>query len=84
MQRLLWHYVQTRHLLIYSHTEDEVPRMQQLMDTYHDLPMDLPDASLVAAAETLNLTQIFTIDSHFYAYRINGRTPFEVFPSYSP
>ena len=54
--------------------------MQELMETYHDLPMDFADASLVTVAEALSITQIFTLDSHFYAYRINDRTPFEVLP----
>lgn len=43
--------------------------MHQLMEQYHDTPMDLADASLVATAETLNLTRIFTMDSDFYVYR---------------
>jgi predicted nucleic acid-binding protein len=42
--------------------------------------MDLTDASLVVAAERLNLHRIFTLDSHFYAYQINGTQPFEVVP----
>ncbi len=36
--------------------------------------------SLVVAAEYLGITRIFTLDSHFYAYRINSKTPFEVTP----
>ena len=39
------------------------------MRQYHDAPMDLADASLVVAAERLNLRRIFTLDSHFRAYR---------------
>ncbi|MGE0825627.1 MAG: hypothetical protein AB7G75_02810 [Candidatus Binatia bacterium] len=50
------------------------------MEQYRDTPMDFADASLVAAAETLHLTQIFTLDSDFYVYRINGTPPFEVVP----
>jgi predicted nucleic acid-binding protein len=42
--------------------------------------MDIADASLVAAAEALDQTRIFTIDAHFYAYRLNGKTPFDVVP----
>ncbi len=54
--------------------------MQILMRQYHDSPMDLADASLVVVAEQRNLRQIFTLDSHFQAYRINGTYPFEVVP----
>ena len=54
--------------------------MRILMRQYRDSPMDLADASLVAAAEKLNLRRIFTLDDHFYAYRINGTHPFTVVP----
>lgn len=54
--------------------------MQALMAQYRNMPMDLADASLVAAAEALRLTTIFTLDSDFYVYRVNGKTPFEVVP----
>ena len=50
------------------------------MEQYRDTPMDLADASLVAAAEARNLTRIFTLDSDFYVYRINNTGMFEVVP----
>ena len=50
------------------------------MEKYSDTPMDLADASLVAAAEGLGLHRIFTLDSDFQVYRINGSTAFEVVP----
>ena len=49
-----------------------------LMEKYEDTPMDLADASLVAAAETLGLKRIFTLDSDFYVYRINDKDAFDV------
>ncbi len=54
--------------------------MRTLMEQYRDTPMDLADASLVATAEALNLTRIFTIDSDFYIYRLFGRDAFEGVP----
>ena len=54
--------------------------MQALMEQYEDTPMDLADASLVAAAEVLGISRIFTTDSHFYVYQIGGKRPFEVVP----
>ena len=43
----------------------------KLMKIYHDRPMDLADASLVTAAQTLKITRIFTIDRNDFAiYRI--------------
>jgi uncharacterized protein len=45
-------------------------RCFELMVKYADLPMDLADASLVAAAEALRTTRVFTIDrADFDAYR---------------
>ena len=52
---------------------DLVPqRLRGLMRQYADAPMDLADASLVEAAGTLELSQIFTFDSHFHAFRHAG------------
>jgi uncharacterized protein len=79
-QRLLWRYVLTAKLRIHNQTEAEAPRLLRLMETYHDQPMDFPDAMLVSAAEVLNVTSIFTLDSHFHAYRIHGKSPFVVLP----
>jgi predicted nucleic acid-binding protein len=50
------------------------------MQKYADTPMDLADASLVAAAEAQRLHRIFTLDRDFRVYRIDGITPFEVVP----
>jgi predicted nucleic acid-binding protein len=46
-------------------------RAFQLMDLYADHPMDLADASLVAAAEALGTRRVFTIDRNdFETYRV--------------
>jgi uncharacterized protein len=50
------------------------------MEKYQDVSMDLADASLVAAAETLRLKQIFTLDNDFYVYRLYDKDAFEVLP----
>jgi predicted nucleic acid-binding protein len=42
--------------------------------------MDLADASLVAAAETLNQKRIFTLDRDFQIYRFKGNQPFDAVP----
>jgi predicted nucleic acid-binding protein len=80
LQIMLWRFVETGKLGIHSQSDAEAPRMRTLMETYHDAPMDFADASLVAAAEVLGIKRIFTLDSHFYAYRIDSKTPFEVIP----
>lgn len=46
-------------------------RAFELMDRYAEHPMDLADASLIVAAESLATRRIFTLDRrHFAAYRI--------------
>jgi predicted nucleic acid-binding protein len=42
--------------------------------------MNLADASLVAAAEALNLKQIFTLDRDFQIYRFKSNQPFDLVP----
>lgn len=79
-QQSLWQLWETGILIIYDVDVEECKRMRFLMERYQDVPMDLADASLVAAAETLNLQHIFTLDSDFYVYRINDKDAFEVVP----
>ena len=46
-------------------------RVFELMELYADHPMDLADASLIAAAEALGTRKIFTIDrKDFETYRV--------------
>lgn len=46
-------------------------RAFELMEQYGDHPMDLADASLIVAAESLRTTKIFTLDlADFRRYRI--------------
>jgi predicted nucleic acid-binding protein len=80
LQRNVWRYVEAGTLQIHASTAAEQERMRQLMEQYRDTPMDLADASLVAAAEIFNLRRIFTLDSDFYVYRINNTGVFEVAP----
>jgi len=56
--------------------EASFTRALELMDRYSDHPMDLADASLVAAAEALRSTTVFTLArGDFAAYRARiGRT----------
>ena len=79
-QDALWGYVEDGIVTFHISSEAEQKRMRVLMQQYKDTPMDLADASLVAAAEVLNVTRIFTTDSDFYVYRINNKGAFEVVP----
>ena len=79
-QRLLWKFVERGTLFFHNHTDAEALRMIALMVKYQNVPMDLGDASLVAAAETRNSPRIFSLDSDFHIYRLHDKLPFEVFP----
>jgi predicted nucleic acid-binding protein len=78
LQRNLWQFVESGTLIFHASSTAEQVRMRALMEQYHDRPMDLADASLVAAAETRGDRRIFTIDGDFYIYQWNGQEPFEV------
>jgi predicted nucleic acid-binding protein len=69
-QAELWRWRTAGRLVLHDLTGNEVDRMASLMDKYNDRPMDLADASLVAAAERLGARHIFTLDSDFHIYRL--------------
>ena len=61
--------------------DHQLPRVLELMDQYADRPMDLSDATLVLAAEILDVHDIASIDRDFDVYRTaNGRHLRNVFP----
>jgi predicted nucleic acid-binding protein len=46
-----------------------IQRIIDLTEKYNDVPMDLADATLIVAAETLGIKEIISIDNDFYVYR---------------
>ena len=76
----LWGWVADGLVTIHTQGSAAAARMRELMAEYADAPMDVADASLVEAAEELGLRKIFTVDKHFYAYRIGDGGVFEVVP----
>ncbi len=72
-QAPLWQMQTDDKLVLHTSTEAEVRRMTVLMKQYHDVPMDLADASLMALAESRSFHRIFSIDRDFHIYRLaNG------------
>lgn len=56
---------------IHFSNESELVRTFELMEAYNDHPMDLADASVVAAAESIRTRRVFTVDrKDFEIYRI--------------
>ena len=77
---ILWQFTQRKALFLHPISPEEQQRIQDLMEQYQDVPMDVADASLVAAAEALGTRRIFTLDSDFYVYRWRRTEAFEVIP----
>jgi predicted nucleic acid-binding protein len=75
-------FVERGGLSIWLFDRTSLTRAFELMERYADHPMDLADASLVVAAESLSARKVFTIDrKDFETYRIRRghRTyPFEI------
>jgi hypothetical protein len=65
-------------------TNDELPRIQTLMDDYADRPMDFADATLVHLAARESLSLILTVDhDDFETYRLPRNKKFTILPGRS-
>ena len=58
-QEALWRFVNENTLLLHTSSSTEISRIEELMEKYQDVPMDLADASLVALAETTGLKKVY-------------------------
>lgn len=77
----LWEFITGSGLQIYDLHSGLLKTCRELMRKYHDLPMDLADASLVALASEKNITTIFTLDhKDFRIYRTKLNRPFKIVP----
>jgi len=64
-------FVEKGGLAVWFFDSATLTRAFELMETYADHPMDLADASLVVAAESLSTKKIFTVDRRdFETYRV--------------
>jgi len=64
-------FVEKGGLAIWFFDSPTLTRAFELMETYADHPMDLADASIVVAAESLTTRKVFTIDRRdFNTYRV--------------
>jgi predicted nucleic acid-binding protein len=64
-------FIERRGLSLWFFDDVSFSRACELMETYGNHPMDLADASLVVAAESLGVRRIFTVDRHdFETYRV--------------
>ncbi len=78
----LWEFIQRGGVQIEPFRESLYSRGRELMKKYHDLPMDLADATLVATGEELSITTVFTLDhKDFRLYKPKHRKRFALLPS---
>ena len=76
-QNTLWALILSNRIQLHLLTLDAAQQMKILMDKYHDLPMDLADASLVVTAEELGIQKILTLDKDFFVYRLANGSAFD-------
>jgi predicted nucleic acid-binding protein len=77
-QEALWRFVEIGSLVIFTPSPRSPHRSREFMARYQDLPCDYADATLLVAAEDHGLRQVFTLDGHFYAYRLTNGMALEV------
>ena len=64
-------FVMNRGMSVWFFEQTSVHRAFELMERYADQPMDLADASLVVAGETMTTRRVFTLDRRdFETYRL--------------
>lgn len=80
LQEHLWALVDRGIIRLHEHRANEPRQMAALMDRYQNVPMDLADASLVAAAESLANRTVFTLDGDFLVYCFSDGGAFTVVP----
>lgn len=56
-------------LNLVSQNSESIEQLISYTKKYSDVPMDLADASLMVAAESLGIYKIISIDSDFYIYK---------------
>jgi uncharacterized protein len=64
-----------------SVTIEDLSRIQQILETYADNQLDFTDAAIIAIAERLAITHVYTLDRRdFSIIRPNHCDYFELFP----
>lgn len=79
-QDRLWGQVENGLVRILPLDNELLPRVRQLMAKYRDHPMDFADAALVTLAEVSGFRKVFSLDSHFRAFRLSDGSVLDVVP----
>ena len=76
--KIFIHKISTGKLQVFDLKIKHCQRIEELIQKYRDLPMDLADASLVILAEELGSGQILSVDYRdFNTYRWKNMEPFQ-------
>jgi len=79
-QSLLWDLIQSGDVVVFTPSDSARLRAGVYVKRYADQPCDYADATLLVAAEDTGIRRVFTIDSHFYAYRLIDGSHLNVLP----
>jgi uncharacterized protein len=79
-QNELWAFITVGLVHLHLPNAGEWRRIQEVMNQYADMPLDMADASLISAAEQLRQTRLFSLDSRLRAVRIGVNAVFDVIP----
>jgi predicted nucleic acid-binding protein len=71
LQDRLWDMRSAGLLAIHSTSDQETDRIEALMRQYQSSRIDLADASIIAAAESLSLLRVFTVDRGFFYFQLS-------------
>ncbi len=78
----LWEFIMRGGVDVLSLNAKMRARCRELMEKYKDLPMDLADGTLVAAAEHRKIEKVFTLDhKDFNVYRPDHVRRFKILPA---
>ena len=80
LQDDLWEFVTHGNLQVYNLDKSLLKECRGLMKKYHDLPMDMADATLAAVADAENINTVFTLDGDFKIYRTKQNKRFKLLP----
>lgn len=78
LQQRLWRLLNSNAFEFCSFDKADALRMEQLMQRYRNVPMDLADSSLVVAAAKTGVRRLLTLDSDFLIYRLDNGGAFEL------
>jgi predicted nucleic acid-binding protein len=81
-QEDLWTFLKRGGMELFPMDRMHFSQCRDLMTQFRNLPMDLADASLVVAADTLGTPKVFTLDRRdFSVYRFRKTRQFKLSPA---